>query len=504
MITLYNWQEEALEIGIKHVEAEENSTFAAVTGSGKTLLATRIAEHVLALGWHVTIIVPRKALMTQWREDLPMDAGRIGGGSIKGWPQDGTQNVTIATINSMRDGKGRALGGERHLVIVDECHNLRGAKNRNALSQENCPHTCVVGLSATPHPTEKDKEVVESLCGPIRYTYRYGQALADGVIPPFVLHAIQIPMDAEEQREHLIISDKIKGVMKEANREWGAERNRLMQIAKMMGLKRKRLLNACRSRFHIALRILNHHGKDAPTLLFHDTIEGVERMSQMTGHLNPAVYHCKTKKGSEQIERFTSAETNHLYSCLALTEGFNVPRVQKAIMMSGPNAPLRRIQTLGRCLRGKAEEPNEIFFFYVKGTKDEMGLHNLLTTADIPESIKVNGDTIKVVHHWCVDKRGSPVAQEGTRAAELGIHPVEPPIHHAFVAKQWSSSGPQHCEKCGRDFRSEVGLNNHHCVKSSGRVDKDGNRIVRSWEDIFGPTPETFDEFMEGFEDGDA
>ena len=147
---------------------------------------------------------------------------------------------------------------------------------------------------------------------------------------------------------------------------------------------------------------------------------------------------------------------------------------------------------------------HEIFFFYVKGTKDEDGLHNLLTTADIPESIKVNGDTIKVVHHWCVDKQGSPVAQEGTRAAELGIHPGEPPIRHAFVAKQWRSSGPQHCEKCGRDFRSVVGLNNHHCVKSSGRVDKDGNRIVRSWEDIFGPTPESFDEFMEGFEDGDA
>ena len=170
----------------------------------------------------------------------------------------------------------------------------------------------------------------------------------------------------------------------------------------------------------------------------------------MTSDLNPAVYHSKSKQGNNEIQRFLTGETQHLYSCLALAEGFNAPRVERAIMMSGPNAPLRRIQTLGRCLRGRTDTPNEIYFFYVAGTKDEMGLHNLLKTADIPATIEVNGDTIDVVKHW----------RTGTCCNLTAIEaPTEP---EAFKARI-----PQKCEKCGRSFKSEVGLNSHHCVDRS-------------------------------------
>ena len=174
-------------------------------------------------------------------------------------------------------------------------------------------------------------------------------------------------------------------------------------MAKELGMTRKRVLNRCRSRFHMALRVLNRHGVERPTLLFHDSIEDVERLSQMTGHFDPAIYHSRRTDREAQIERFKDEETNHLFSCLALTEGFNVPRVEVAVMMSGPNAPLRRIQTLGRCLRGDATQPNEIYFFYVKGTKDEDGLNNLIQSADIPESIVVNGEVQPVIRHFRMD-----------------------------------------------------------------------------------------------------
>ena len=191
--TLYRWQKEAIEVVREAWKTDEpNTTIAAVTGAGKTEVAVRLINEWDGI---VTVVVPRKALMLQWRDDLtPHIVGRFCGGSIRGWGNE-TGYINIATLNAMRSGKVADFlkdDDRKHLIIVDECHNLRGNKNRKAL--DNIPCDAVIGLSATPHPSKEAKEVVEALCGPIRYSYRYGQALHDGVIPPFVLHAVQIPM----------------------------------------------------------------------------------------------------------------------------------------------------------------------------------------------------------------------------------------------------------------------------------------------------------------------
>ena len=444
--TLYRWQEEAIEVVREAWKTDEpNTTIAAVTGAGKTEVAVRLINEWDGI---VTVVVPRKALMLQWRDDLEPYAivGRFGGGSIRGWG-DETGYINIATLNAMRSGKLASYLNDfldrKHLIIVDECHNLRGNKSRKAL--DNIPCDAVIGLSATPHPTKEAKEVVEALCGPIRYSYRYGQALHDGVIPPFVLHAVQIPMENAERNELASIDNRIKKAMKESREWWGERRGReMLELAKRLGMMRKRLLNDVESRYVLSSNILNQED-GVPTMVFHDTIDGVERLARMTPNLNPAIYHSKSKEGNEQIQRFLSGDTQHLYSCLALAEGFNAPRVERAVMMSGPNAPLRRIQTLGRCLRGKTDKPNEIYFLYVAGTKDEDGLHNLLKTADIPDYI--NGDEKRqIVNHWRWDLANGFVSIEAPKAPK------------AFIP-----STPQKCEKCGRTFKSEVGLNSHYC-----------------------------------------
>tara|TARA_R110002110_G_scaffold391655_1_gene604933 strand:- start:48 stop:1511 length:1464 start_codon:yes stop_codon:yes gene_type:complete len=446
-------------------------------------------------GWEfvdmVTIIVPRKPLMIQWRDaliesgDSPQDIGRIGGGGIKGWKAEVKPHINIVTINAMRDGKMKQHLSSvpddvrNHLVIVDECHNLRGEKNRLALSRENCPREAVLGLSATPHPTAEARAVVESLCGPIAYSYRYGQALADGVIPPFKLNAVQVPLSRGESRDIVVLDQRIKGVMRDRNEAFDhGTRAHLTQIAKQLGMKRKRILNRCRSRFVATLNILNVHGPDTPTLLFHESIPDIERLAEMTPHLSPALYHSQQKKADSGLERFLRKETNHLYSCLSLTEGFNVPWVQVAVMMSGPNAPLRRIQTLGRCLRGKSDTPNEIYFLYVPGTKDETGLYNMLNAGDIPQTIQVNGDTISVVEHYrwsaseskCVpiDAPKPPevfIARTRDDAPLRGKTEGRPTAVEIMESQRTGEPIPRlTCDECGRTFKGNVGLNDHHCM----------------------------------------
>ena len=139
----------------------------------------------------------------------------------------------------------------------------------------------VLGLSATPHPNDEARQIVEQVIGKIVYSYRYAQALADGVVPPFVLNCVRVKMDSEETKEVERLSRSIKRCMQDAEYNTKEERNRLYAIARNLGSQRKRVINRVKARSHMALRIMAHHG-DVPTLLFHESTEDVDRLSQMT------------------------------------------------------------------------------------------------------------------------------------------------------------------------------------------------------------------------------
>jgi superfamily II DNA or RNA helicase len=484
--TLYRWQGEAIDACKVAIQDDEGAAVAGATGTGKSRVALELMDwyRFERGGGLFTIVVPTKALMIQWRDGLieyGFDAdciGRCGGGSIKGWKNTVSDTINITTIQSLQRGKlvlPDAL--DKHMVVVDECHNLRGAKARHCL--DGVEYDAIIGLSATPHPTDEARDIVENVIGKIVYSYRYAQALADGVIPPFALNLVRVKMNRDESGEVDVLTNKIKSCMREAQYNSREETNRLHAIARNLGTQRKRVLNRCRSRFHMALRVMAHHG-NVPTLLFHESTEDVDKLSQMTPHNNAAVYHSNHPSKDAELERFKDKETNHLYSCLSLTEGFNVPFVEVAIMMSGPNAPLRRIQTLGRSLRGNKEHINQVYFFYVNHKKDLEGVHNLIEQADIPP---------EVIHHYEMEDVSGDVPVGWMKE----LQPLQ--RREAWIPIAYAGGGERPvCDKCGRDFRGQVGLNNHHCVP---RRDPDAPR--RTFEDMFGPTPDTFDEFMDGF-----
>ncbi len=462
---LYQWQERAIASVSGAIEDKKKGcAVAAVTGTGKSEVGLRSMEHWEyvnpTIHCRFTIVVPTKALAIQWREGLIEDGypseviGRIGGGSIKGWKEGMKHKVTITTIQSLQRGKGELLKihpDDYHFVLVDECHNLRGAKNRTALN--NIRTDFVLGLSATPHPNDEAREIVENVIGEIVYSYRYAQALADGVIPPFMLNAVRIEMDNDEHNEIERLSRSIKRCMQEAEYNTREERNRLHAIARNLGTQRKRVLNRVKSRFHMALRIMAHHG-NVPTLLFHVSTEDVDRLSQMTPQFDAAVYHSNHPSKDSELERFKNRETNHLYSCLALTEGFNVPFVEIAIMMSGTNAPLSRIQTLGRSLRGNNGVVNQVYFLYINHKKDIEGLHNLIESADLPP---------EVIQHFEMNDEWMK---------EL------PPLPRR---EKWIPIKP----RLDIYQRAEMDINNPLAEDLLNEA--------------YGEIPETFDEFMEGF-----
>ena len=499
---LYDWQKEAIEackkellntdqpVRYSHGSRVVGCAVAGATGTGKSRVAIELMKWYeqynfknIGLRSVFTIVVPTKALMLQWRDGLiesGWDAhmiGRCGGGSIKGWDNRTTDVINITTIQSLQKGKlelprddplyrmGNLLI-DLHMVVVDECHNLRGAKARHCL--DNLEHNAIIGLSATPHPNDEARAIVEQVVGKIAYSYRYAQALKDGVIPPFVLNLVKVPMSPAENHEVEQLTQSIKRCMRDAQYDH-ERRNELHAIARNLGTQRKRVINRCRSRYNMARKIMIHHG-NVPTLLFHESTEDVDELALDSKGFSPAVYHSNHPNKDAELERFKNRETNHLFSCLSLTEGFNVPFVQVAIMMSGPNAPLRRIQTLGRSLRGNKDEVNQVYLFYVDHKKDLEGVHNLIETADIPPEV--------IQHFEMHDDLGRLWTQLPPLARRKKWVPVKPRLDIYQMAEM--DYDPNHPE-------DEVVF-----------LDENGN-VVNPLDEVYGEIPDTFDEFMQGF-----
>ncbi|MBT4407284.1 MAG: DEAD/DEAH box helicase family protein, partial [Euryarchaeota archaeon] len=156
-ISLYLWQEKAItmwaeksgKLKPKHENDNDKEFFgivAAVTGAGKTIYALEcinvwLQKHPLG---NVTVLVPTRVLVNQWRKHLSrafqQPIGQLGGGR-KNW-----QQINVSTMDT--GARGFPATSKEHLIVVDECHNIGSDTRRYAIL--NNPHTAVLGLSATP------------------------------------------------------------------------------------------------------------------------------------------------------------------------------------------------------------------------------------------------------------------------------------------------------------------------------------------------------------------
>ncbi|WP_075957743.1 DEAD/DEAH box helicase [Ornithinimicrobium sp. CNJ-824] len=340
--TLRSWQREAMNLWT----ANNRGVVSVVTGGGKTVFALACASHFLAKrpAGRVLVLVPSLALQQQWMSAIAQTLHRVVT-PLSGHNDPPTGSFTVAVVNSMRSRERWSQFDQGEwMLIADECHRYGSQVNSQALRGS---WLATVGLSATPYRQFDSgfQDLVSPVLGPVIYEYSYREALRDGVLSPFELHNVRIPLTAEEEDEHERLTRRVgRLIAMDAPEE---------QI-RMTLLRRARYLQKARFRIPATVAVLND-SRSERSIVFHEATaaaDEIHRLLQQAGH-RTVRYHSKigVAERLRSLRMFESGQADVLVTCRALDEGYDVPDVTLGLISASTSSIRQRIQRLGRVLR---------------------------------------------------------------------------------------------------------------------------------------------------------
>ena len=340
------WQKIALA---KWLSNGKRGVISVATGGGKTFFAF-LAHKQLSADTILLIVVPTEALQDQWvvniTEEFNVPESDIGILNSRSSEED-FKKWNVVVINSARKLDISEAVKRQIFLVVDECHRSGSYENSKALLGE-WAHT--LGLSATPERQFDDgfERYIEIALGKLIFEYSVAEAIRDGVLTPFQLINIEVPLTGSEQEKHDKYTKQIARLM--GSNQDSESKGKIEMVLR----NRARNYQNALGRIPVTVQIMEDlHG--LRTIIFHESISAAEKISNKLKQRNHSVitYHSRisSKLRRDNLRLFRKGLVNVLVTCRALDEGLNIPETEIAIISSATSSDRQRIQRLGRVLR---------------------------------------------------------------------------------------------------------------------------------------------------------
>lgn len=339
---LYPYQKKAVENIHSYFKKHQRILLVMATGTGKTIVFSRIAKDFVENRQRVLVLVHRKELIDQTRDKLARFYGLSSSIEKAAERADESSDVVIGSLQTVsRPDRLNVFPEDAFgLIIVDEAHyapqlysevlrHFRGAK--------------ALGVTAT--PSRSDGQDIRRVFHPTAFSYLLRQGIHDKYLVPIRLEKVALDID-------------IMNALKPNAADFDDN-----LLAKAID---PYLVNIA--------RIMKEWCAHRKTLVFLPTIELANRFHRMlqANGFSSAVISSKTPNRTETIRQFRDGIYNVICNVSILIEGFDEPSVDSIVILR-PTLSLSRFeQMIGRGIRRCEGKTDLLFldFLWLSDRKD--------------------------------------------------------------------------------------------------------------------------------------
>lgn len=361
LLSLRKYQEDALlSVSAEWSSGRKRVAIVLATGTGKTVIFSHMSvAHLTSAGTRVLILVHRDELVDQAVSKLNDVAAGFKIGVVKGSRNDVNANVIVGSVQTLRRPNRLAQLSNIGLVIVDECHHAAAKSYRDIMTALGCfdddRPTLALGVTATLSRNDGKAlgDVWETVAGK---PYDILDGIADGYLCDVSGRLVTV--------EGLSLGDvAMRGG------DFGD------------GSLSDALTTADARRF--VVEAYGEHARDLPGIVF---VPSVKAAFDFTEAFAEAGYDVATVWGamdSDDRKRvladYRNGRLQILVNCQVLTEGFDAPRAQCAVIARPTTSAGLYVQMVGRVLRPYPGKDRALVLDVVGASED----HRLATIADL-------------------------------------------------------------------------------------------------------------------------
>lgn len=314
------------------------------TGAGKTLMNAALVDSYEKQNLKTITIVPSQDLIKQTKTDFIMWG--LDTGEYSGDKKDVNHDHVVSTWQALQNNP-HVLNGF-HVVVVDECHGIKGQVLSDLLNKYGKRIKYRFGLTGTLPKAETDRMAVKVSVGNVRYEIPAHQLITEGYLAEMEIEIFQLQENFKDAyKEHKLYNRASTLTYKQFKdqyfSEWSEEKSylqtykpRLEWISDFISIKRD--------------------DKKGNVLCLVGGINLGKKLSSMVED-SVFIYGADKQKVRKKIyDLFSTNDNLVVFATIHIAAvGLNIPRIFNLMYIDAGKSFIRVIQSIGRGLR-KAED----------------------------------------------------------------------------------------------------------------------------------------------------